>query len=88
MTSLMALYVCLYHDVILHKNFKTWPNGYVLDPILFNLIRWIELCVKKNLTFVDCEIKFIKLILKTVINPYLNKLWFLRVCSTSLLKTL
>ena len=31
----------LHHDVIQHKNSKTWPNEYILDPYFFNLIRWI-----------------------------------------------
>ena len=37
-------------------------------PLFFNLICWIQLCDKKNLTFVDCWDKiFIKLVLKNVI---------------------
>ena len=36
--------------------------------IFLNLIRWIQLCIKKNLGFVDCWDKFIiKLVLKNVI---------------------
>ena len=35
--------------------------------LFFNSIRWIQLCVKKNLTFVDCcDIFFLKLVLKNV----------------------
>ena len=37
------------------KNSKTWPNENVLDRyFLTNSIEWIQLCDKKNLTFVDC----------------------------------
>ena len=32
----------------------TWPNEYVFEPYIFNLIRWIQLCDEKNLTFIDC----------------------------------
>ena len=36
--------------------------------LIFNLIRWIQLCDKKNLIFVECCDKiFIKLVLKNVI---------------------
>ena len=50
----------------------TWSNEYVLESYFFfffiYLIRWIELCDKKNLTFVDCCDKFLlKLVLKNVI---------------------
>ena len=39
-----------------------------LGTLFCNLIRWIQLCDKKNLTFVDCCDKFlIKLVLKNVI---------------------
>ena len=43
----------------------TWPNEYVLESIFFcffcffNLIRWIQLCDKKYLTFVDCYDKIL-----------------------------
>ena len=59
-----------FHDVIgqstLHvysyflcKNSQTWLTYMVKwacfqGPLFFNLIRWIQLCDKKNLTFVDC----------------------------------
>ena len=33
----------------LKQNSKSWLNEYVLDPYFFNLIRWIQLCDKKNL---------------------------------------
>ena len=36
-----------------------WSNEYVLEPYIFNLIRWIQLCDKKNLTFVDCCTKML-----------------------------
>ena len=33
-------------------------HEYVLDPYFFNLILWIDLCDKKNLTFIDrCDEK-------------------------------
>ena len=38
-----------------------------IGTLSFNLIRWIQLCDKRNLTFVDsCDKNFIKLILKNV----------------------
>ena len=50
-----TVHTCMLHyDVILRKKSKTWPNEYVLDPYLYNLFRWIQLCDKMNLTFVDC----------------------------------
>ena len=68
MTSLITIYVCLHHDVILRKKSKTWPNEYVLDLYFFNLIRWIQSCDKKNLAYVDCLDKnLIKPVLKNVI---------------------
>ena len=36
--------------------------------LFFKLIRWIQLCDKKNLSFVDyCDTIFIKLVMKNVI---------------------
>ena len=100
----MALYICLHHDIILRKNSKTWQNECVLDPYFFNSICWIQFCDKKNLTFVDCRDRIIlnlswkniiKLakglpnnIFQDLFNSFSNKPRFLRVCSTSLLKTL
>ena len=31
-----------------------WPNEYVLEIYFINLISWIQLCDKKNLTFFEC----------------------------------
>ena len=42
---------CTY--VFLRKNSKTWLT-YIAQWVYFNLIHWIQLCDKKNLTFVDC----------------------------------
>ena len=36
-------------------------------PLFFNLIRLIQLCDKKNLTFLTVRINYIKLVLKNVI---------------------
>ena len=51
-------YICLHRDVILRKNSKMWMSYMTqrvcFGPLLFNLIGWIQLCDKKNLTFVDC----------------------------------
>ena len=58
--------------VFLRKNSKTWLT-YIFKwvyfvPLFFNTIRLIQLCDKKNLTFVDCWDKnYIKLVLKNVI---------------------
>ena len=42
---------------ILKHGWSTWPNEYVLGLFFFNLIRWIQLYGKTNLTFVDCSDK-------------------------------
>ena len=48
--------------VFLHKTSKTWLNcmakSACIGPLLFNLISWIQLCDKKNLTFIDCCVEF------------------------------
>ena len=57
--------------VFLRKNFKFDLNVEmsIFGTLYCNIIRWIQLCDKKNLAFVDCcdEILFIKLVLKNVI---------------------
>ena len=55
-TNFLVSYTCeiRFHDVILRENSKTWPNEHVLDPSFSNSLRLIQLCDKKNLTFVDC----------------------------------
>ena len=105
-TNFLVSHTCdiRFHDVIgqstVHMYSKTWliymAKLVCIGPLSFNLIRWIQICDKKNLTFVDCCDKiFIKLALKNVIklakgslNPFPNKPWFLRVYSIIYLKTL
>ena len=41
-----------FYAKILKHGCPTWPNEYVLDA--YFSIQWIQLCDKKNLTFVDC----------------------------------
>ena len=68
MTNFLMLHTCeiRFHDVIgqstvhmysyakiLKYGGPTWSNECVLDHY-FDLIRWIQLCDKKNLTFIDC----------------------------------
>ena len=58
--------------VFLRKISKTWLTDMAkwvcFGPLLFNLIRWIQLCDKKNLTFVDCCHTILhKLVLKNFI---------------------
>ena len=49
-----------FHDVIgqstVHMYSYADPHGELVcfGPLLFNLIRWIQLWDKKNMTFVDC----------------------------------
>ena len=42
--------------------------------LFFNLIRWIQLCDKKNLTFVDCCDKILKCSLNNIFQDSFDKL--------------
>ena len=39
--------------------YPAWLNEYVLEPYFFTLIGWIQLCDKKNMTFIDCYDKIL-----------------------------
>ena len=60
-------------------------KGYVWNLTFFTLFRWIQLCDKKNLTFLDCcDQIFIELVLK---NGSLNNIFqdfFNRILSEQL----
>ena len=61
------------------KFLKTWltytAKCVCFGPLFFNLIRWIQLCDKKNLTFVDsCDKKLLKHILKNAIELVIGSL--------------